>query len=93
MNLPVALALEYPPFKKFVPGEYGPNYPDNYDPTDLSWAYTPSPPSPPPLLVGVSTLVAAIVASFVLGVGIHAVFQRFRSSSSPGSTATFVEMT
>lgn len=93
VNLTVELQLAYPPFKKFVPSEYGPKYPNNYDPTDLSWAYTPSPPSPPPLLVGVSTLVAAIVASFVLGVGIHAIFQRFRRFSSPGSTATFVEMT
>eukprot|EP00321_Phaeocystis_globosa_P000001 CAMPEP_0118823836 /NCGR_PEP_ID=MMETSP1162-20130426/10174_1 /TAXON_ID=33656 /ORGANISM="Phaeocystis Sp, Strain CCMP2710" /LENGTH=773 /DNA_ID=CAMNT_0006754451 /DNA_START=177 /DNA_END=2498 /DNA_ORIENTATION=- len=93
VNLTVELKLADPPFKPFVPGEYGPNYPNNYDPTDLSWAYTPSPPSPPPLLVGANTLVAAIVASFVFGVGIHAVFQRFRRSSSPGSTATFVEMT
>ena len=93
VNLTVELQLAYPPFKKFVPSEYGPKYPNNYDPTDLSWAYTPSPPPPPPLLVGVSTLVAAIVASFVLGVGIHAIFQRFRRFSSPGSTATLVEMT
>jgi len=89
VGLTVELGLNDPPFKKYVPNQYGPDYPDNYDPANFSAlnAYAPPPPPPPPRSVGITTLVAAIAASFVVGAISVVAFLRFRGRgplSSPG---------
>jgi hypothetical protein len=101
VGLTAELRLQDPPFKPYDPKRYGPMYPENYDPTNLSslkglntYTYAPPTRTPPPLSVGLTTLVAAIVASFAIGTVSVLAFLRFRGRGplfSPG-TATFVEM-
>lgn len=89
VGLTAELGLNDPPFKKYFPNKYGPDYPDNYDPANFSAlnAYAPPPPPTPPQSVGIATLVAAIAASFVVGAISVVAFLRFRGRgplSSPG---------
>ena len=87
VGLTAELNLTHPPFEAYYPNDYKNR---GYDPTNFSIlnAYPPAPPPPtPPQSVGITTLVAAIAASFVVGAISVVAFLRFRGRgplSSPG---------
>ena len=97
-GLTVELGLEQPPFKKYHPGRYGSEYPDNYDPTNYSTLNAYASPGGDSggggtdHSVGLTTLVAAIVASFAIGTISVLAFQRFRGRGPVSSAGTLVEM-